>query len=423
MRNDLLVDLADCTVFRQTLLARPPRLAHATTILLVGMLGVATLWAGLTTADLVVRARGRVRPLTAPQKVFSSARAESLSASTGGRVVDVHFREGDEVKKGDVLVRLETSHLDNDIAKERQTLQAAEKELADLADLEALTARQLETAKAKAVAELAHSREELEQAKERRALDMRLALVELETAQDEDSREAKLYRVRATSAADLGKAHARMREAHEKFTKAALPVSVVQVEIASRALEQVESDYAVKLKELALKQQLKKSELAAARIGLANRELERQQSEIRAPIAGIITKGDIKVGEVLEPGKPVVEIAPQTGLLFEVAVASEDVGHLRVGMPVRIKLDAYDSQRFGCATGTVRFLSPDSGQAEAKSQPTYRVKISLDTYQLGRGELQGQIKLGMAGQADIVTERQCLLALLVQRIRQTISLG
>src|SRR6202023_3179435 len=141
-------------------------------------------------------------------------------------------------------------------------------------------------------------------------------------------------------------------------------------------------------------------------IGLANRELERQQSEIRAPVAGIITKGDIKAGQVLEPGKPVVEIAPQTGLLFEVQVASEDVGHLRVGMPVRVKLDAYDSQRFGCATGTVCFLSPDSGQADGKSQPTYTAKITLDTYHLGRGDLQVQIKLGMAGQADIITE-QC----------------
>jgi multidrug resistance efflux pump len=423
MRNDLVVDLADCTVFRQTLLARPPRLAHATTVLLVGLLAMATLWAWLTTADLVVRARGRVRPLTAPQKVFSSGRAESLSASTAGRVVDVYFREGDEVKKDVVLVRLETNHLDNDIAKERQTIQAAEKELADLADLEALTARQLKTARGKAAAELAHAQEELEQAKERRALDIRLALVELENARDENARESKLYRVKATSAADLGKAHARMLEAHEKYTKTALPVSVVQVEIAARALEQVESDYAVKLKELALKQQLKQSELAAFRIGLANRELERKQSEIRAPIAGIITKGDVKVGEVLEPGKPVVEIAPQTGLLFEVAVASEDIGHLRVGMPVRIKLDAYDSQRFGAASGKVCFLSPDSGQAEGKTQPTYTVKIALDTYQLGRGELQAQIKLGMAGQADIVTERQSLLVLLVQRIRQTISLG
>jgi multidrug resistance efflux pump len=423
MRDPLIVDLADCTVFRQTLLARPPRLAHATTILVVGLLGVATVWAGLTTADLVVRARGRVRPVAALQKVLSSGRAESLSASTAGRVVDVYFREGDEVRKGDVLVRLETNHLDNNIAKDRQTIEAAEKELTDLADLEALVVRQLKVAKAKAAAELASSEEELQHAKERSVLDTRLALVELEASREEHVRELQLYQHNATPAAALRKADARMREAQVKHIKASMPVSVAQVEVAARALEQVESDFAVKLKELALKQRLKRAEVAAARIGLANRALERQQAEIRAPITGIVTKGDIKAGEVLEPGKPVVEIAPQNGLLFEVEVASEDVGHLRVGMPVRIKLDAYDSQRFGWATGTVCFLSPDSGQAAGQGQPTYTVKIALDTYQLGRDELRGQIKLGMAGQADIVTERRSLLVLLVQRIRQSISLG
>ena len=47
MRNDLILDLADCTEFRQTLLARPPRIVHGTVILLALLLGAA-LWQAQT---------------------------------------------------------------------------------------------------------------------------------------------------------------------------------------------------------------------------------------------------------------------------------------------------------------------------------------------------------------------------------------
>ena len=92
-------------------------------------------------------------------------------------------------------------------------------------------------------------------------------------------------------------------------------------------------------------------------------------------------------------------------------------------MPARIKLDAYDYQRYGSVAGTVVFLSPDSGVGEGQRTATYLVKIELAGHELGRGELHGQVKLGMTGQADIVTGQERLLALLVKKLRETISLG
>jgi hypothetical protein len=131
----------------------------------------------------------------------------------------------------------------------------------------------------------------------------------------------------------------------------------------------------------------------------------------------------VKLGDLLEPGKPVLELARQEGFLFEGSVPSAEVGHLRVGMAARIKLDAYNYQQYGTVGGTVRFLSPDSDAGGAERAVTYTVKIALASAELGRGEYRGRVKLGMTGQADIVTGHRSLLALLVKRIRQTISLG
>src|SRR5205823_14626960 len=69
MRNERVLDLADCTEFRQTLMARPPRLAHGVLVLLLALVGAALLWAALTPANLVVLGQGRVRPATTPTRV------------------------------------------------------------------------------------------------------------------------------------------------------------------------------------------------------------------------------------------------------------------------------------------------------------------------------------------------------------------
>jgi HlyD family secretion protein len=95
-------------------------------------------------------------------------------------------------------------------------------------------------------------------------------------------------------------------------------------------------------------------------------------------------------------------------------------------MPVRVKLDAYDFQKYGTATGTVVFIAPDSHVPESekgRSVPVYTIKVALDGDSVGRGADRGPIKLGMTGQAEIMTSKERILVLLVRSIRQSISLG
>jgi multidrug resistance efflux pump len=423
MRNDVIFDLAECTEFRQTLLARPPKIVHGTAGLLVILLGTALAWAAATRANLVVRASGRVRPVSTPKKVCYAARGEVLTTAVGGQVVEVNFREGDEVRQGALLIRLETSRLDNEIDKQRRLVRVAEEELAKLDQLAGLTAVQFEAARAKAKAELTQAREDVRRALEQQNASVRLAQVEIELAKDEEDQLRVLVDRRAAPRADLIKAVRKSHEAQEKMTKARLPVDESRVPVSERASELVDQDYAVKREELKLKRASKQGEIESARIELANRELERQLAEIRAPIDGVVIKGDIKLGDILEPGKPVFELARQEGFLFEGSVLSDEVGHLKVGMAARIKLDAYNYQQYGTVDGTVRFLSPDSGREGEERTVTYIVRIALSSDELGRGDYHGRVKLGMTGQADIVTGDRSLLSLLVKRIRQTISLG
>jgi adhesin transport system membrane fusion protein len=417
------VDLADCRELSLALQARPPRLVHCVLLLLSLLLATALCWAGLTDADLVVRAAGRVRPVTPPQKVVNTARGEVLAGGLGGRVVAVHFRPGDEVRAGDLLVRLDTERLDTESARRKRTIRAGEEELAKLALLMQLTEKQEQAARAKARAELAHAEGEVAQARQRQEAEERQAKAEAGGAADELARTRRLLRSGAASAEAGVKAQAQAEAARARLARAKLPVDDSKVKIAREALVVLERDAAVKREELAARQARMRGEVEAARLELASLELGRKDAELRAPMTGVVTAGEVRVGDVLEPGKPVAEIAEKKGFRFEALVPSEEMAHVRVGMPARVRLDAYDYQRYGTLTGTVCHVAADSTVVEGQRSAFYVVRVELDGEDVGRRELRGKVKLGLAGQVEIVTERQSLLRALLRKVRQTISLG
>ena len=139
-------------------------------------------------------------------RVLNAGRGEVLSASSGGRVVEVNFRPGDRVRRGDVLVRLDTERLDNEITRRRRVIQAGEEELARGARLRESLAAQYEAARAKAGAELAQAAEEVTDAKDKQAADVGLCQVELEAARDALARVRVLARNGAAGEEDLVKA-------------------------------------------------------------------------------------------------------------------------------------------------------------------------------------------------------------------------
>jgi adhesin transport system membrane fusion protein len=423
MRDAGVLDLSDCTEFRQALIARPPAVVHGAALLLALLLGTALAWSAWTRADLVVRAPGRVRPVTPPVKVFNPARGDSLSGTAGGRVVEALARPGDRVRQGDVLVRLDAGRLDNEIARRQALIRAGEEEAARLDAMGATLDRQLEAARAKAEADLAEAREAVREAADRRAAEVRLAEIALASAEQQEAVARRLAERGASTAEELNRAGAAAREARERLGRARMPTRESGIVVARRALELVEQDYAVRREDLELRRRAKGGEVESARLELANLELERQQSVIRAPLTGVVTSGEVKAGDVLEPGRPLMEMAREAEFVFEAAVRSEEIGDVRVGMPARIKLDAYDYQRYGTLGGTVRYISPDSGVPEGQAAALYVVRIAVPRPEVGRGEYRGTARLGMAGQVEIVTGRESLLSLLTRRIRQTISLG
>lgn len=421
MTRTKIITVNDCTEFRQTLMAQAPAVVHGTAILLFTLIVGALAWSWLVKANLVVRAIGRVRPIDPPARIFTAAHSD-----LDGRVVESPVDEGDTVRKGDVLVRLDTEPIEHRIAKLSRVIQAADEELAELDRLEEVRESQFESALRKAQLECEQAESLLMVNRDRHESEKRRAETELTVARKHWKRVDALVKRGAASEKEREESTGKMREAEERLVQARLPVDDKDVAVKRRALELVRRDLEVQQGELTARRVVRKGEADSAKKELDHLQLLRADAILRAPIDGVIIGGRIQPGDVLEAGKQVMEIAAPDSFQFEAAVPSEDVGHLRPGMPVQIKFDAYDYQRYGVLTGTVAYVSPDSKVESVHGQPgvaAYIVRVQLEAKEIARGRFRGKVKLGLAGTAEIVTGRESVLSILVKRIRQTISLG
>jgi hemolysin D len=430
MPRETILQLDDCSELRQTLAARPPRIVHGTALLMACLLVAVLVWSALVKANLVVRASGRIRPAEIPTRIFISGSADPES-----RIVEAPFEVGDEVKRGDILLRLDTVRVDNRIAKLERTAAAAEEELEKLRGLEALMQQQLEAAREKALSELAQAETALRTSADRRASEVRSAQSVLAATEDRWRRIQQLFKKNASSQEAKVKAQSTLDEAREKLVQLELPLEDGPVLVARRAVELVNREFAVRTMELEARVAAKRGEAEAARKELTNLYVQREESVIKAPVDGVVISGRVQVGDVPQSGKSVLEIAQQRRYRFEALVPSVDMGELRVGMPVRIKFDAYDYQRYGVLQGEVAYLSPDSNTSASVALTTgdnsakpngapamFLVRVDLHDDHVGRGDLHGPVKLGLGATAEIVSEQRSLLAVAFKRLRHSISL-
>ena len=107
--------------------------------------------------------------------------------------------------------------------------------------------------------------------------------------------------------------------------------------------------------------------------------------------------------------KVIFEIATTKGFRFEAQLSSEDVAHVVDAMPARIKLHAYDYQRFGVLPGVVEFVSPDSSATNEAKAPSYVVRIDVPN-ELPARQHTATVKLGMTGDAAAAYAKEVVAA-------------
>lgn len=138
---------------------------------------------------------------------------------------------------------------------------------------------------------------------------------------------------------------------------------------------------------------------------------------LTSPVDGTITQlGVHTLGGVVEPAKPIMVVVPNgVQLIAEVKLLNKDVGFVRAGQEVTLKLEAFPFTRYGTVSGRIESISSDAVE-DQKLGLVYSARISLDRQVLGRAGDAHPLAPGMAATADVRTGKRSILSYLVSPI-------
>jgi adhesin transport system membrane fusion protein len=115
-----------------------------------------------------------------------------------------------------------------------------------------------------------------------------------------------------------------------------------------------------------------------------------------------------------------MQISPtDVALMVEVKVLPADIGQLILGLPVSVKVDAFDYSIYGALNGKLSYISADTLTEQGpngQSMTFYRVQISMDAQQANPKLALSELKPGMTAGVDIQTGSRSVLTYITKPI-------
>ncbi|WP_202386976.1 HlyD family type I secretion periplasmic adaptor subunit [Qipengyuania algicida] len=374
---------------------------------------------------------------SAPGKLIPAQNVKLIQPPEAGVVREILVRDGQHVKAGQPLVELDPTASKANSEQARKALESAE----------------LDAARARAVLSALNGKGFHFTAPVGTALDI--------AALQEQLAEAQLADIRASAAghsAELNAATASRSEAQVEATKLTetLPLLDEQLDANEKLLSR---GFVPKLKVIEMRRQrmaasrdrdaaLERAKQAAAQMArartavMASREqarvqimgdLAKAENEARmrhddlakalnavahqrlvSPVSGTVTQLAVHtIGGVVEATKPIMVIVPDGGpLVADVMVLNKDIGFVRPGQAVALKLDAFPFTQYGTVHGRIESISSDAVEND-KLGLVYSARVHLDDRALSIDGRLTQLAPGMSGVADIRIGRRTIASYIV----------
>jgi adhesin transport system membrane fusion protein len=413
---------ADWAIAEQT-----PRGSRMVVWISVAALLVLILWSAFAVLDEVTRGEGKVIP---------SRQIQVLQSLDGGIVSEILVREGQSVKTGDLLLKVDSTRMVSSLRESRSQYLSL---LAKAARLQAL-ADGGRFMPPKEVADEAPEIVQQERAlyESRRAeLDASIGVARQQSSQRaQDLISAKARREQATQSFSLTSRELEMTRPLAK-TGAVSDVELLRLErdlaryrgerdslnADIPRLESAVQEIARRIQEIDLTfRNLARSELSETQAkinalseGSAALEDRVNQTEIRSPVNGTVKQLKVNtVGGVVQPGRDVIELVPSDdALLVEARVLPRDIAFLRPGQKAMVKFTAYDFATYGGLEATLEHISADS-VVDDKGNAFFVVRVRTASTTVGAQKFP--IIPGMVVEVDILTGKKSVLAYLLKPI-------
>ena len=353
-------------------------------------------WAMSFRIDEVTKARG---------EVIASSRVQIIQAVDGGVLSELRVKEGDRVKAGEVLARLDPARVEASAGEVDARLSGLKAKIARLrAEVTGLSAPEFPAGgpglREQAVVERALFMQRREGLRE----DLRTLQVALDLARKEQVLVEGLQRSGDVSAAEVLRTERAVNDADSRL-----------INRRNKFLEDARVDLAKAEDDLGQTAQV-----------MARRRQEVHDSVFTAATAGIVKNVKVTtIGGVLRAGDEMMQIVPvDDALIIEAKVPPSDIARVHEGLPATVRLDPFDYTIYGAIKGQVIYVSADTlKESTAKGEETYyRVHVRPDSSPVvsttGR---KLDVLPGMTAQLDIRTGDRTLMDYLLKPLRKTLS--
>lgn len=409
-------------------------LAGTLTTIVVGTIG----WAYLSKIDEVAVAQGEIIP---------TSQIRPVRALEGGVISEIKVKEGDRVKQGDVLIeqdpalsKTEVDRIQQNVALVRQDVARLEAESkgnssSGSAIQDQLIASRLREFDTRQAAANADTQRQVAVIGEARAKLVRLqenlssAKATLVNAVERESSLRQLVEQEgAVPRFDYLQAKDQLTEAQNQISSLGQDIVAQQ-----QSVQQAEQSYtgaqqsanrlsSERQSEILTQMNQRRQDLTELEGQLKQAQVKAKGQVIVAPIAGKIYNIQTSLAErTISPGQDLLSILPDShDLLVEAKVLNRDIGFIKEGMRVKVKVATFPFQEFGTIDGEVVKLTPNA-TLDKDLGLVYTVRVMLKRKTINVEGKDVELTPGMAVTAEVVTRKRSILTFMLEPITRRFS--
>jgi membrane fusion protein, adhesin transport system len=369
------------------------------------------LWASIAQVDEVTSGEGKVIP---------SSKLQVITASEPATVQELLVRTGQQVRRGQLLARLDNP-ASRQIQAETESLQQRAARLAaegsgattELTGEEATLSAVRRQALSSRIAALGAAadqrrREAAEAAATINALSRSLAL-----AQDNVNRLEPLAARNIVPQTDLATAQREVVDLQGRIAAAREQQGRAMAAVREAQAQASEANFGFRQEALDERSQI------AQKLAVNQESLRGARGwELRSPVDGVVNDVQVTtIGGYVQPGQKVMEVVPLGDkLLVETRVKPSDIAFIKVGDKALVRVTAYDFSTYGGLDGRVVQVSADSIYDEVKKEAYFTVIVETDKSYLTAAGRRLPITPGMMTSTQIITGRKSILTYLLKPV-------
>ncbi len=390
----------------------------------VSLIIITILWLVIGKIDIVIIARGIVIP---------DGEAKIIQPLETGVIKEILVKEGDFVKQGDLLVLIDTMATDAQLKTVKENLETSKQE-----------AKRLE---AQGMGRNFKTEDEIQKNLYNESIKALNSLIgaknqeikQIERQIDSNIAQKRDYENQLLSASDREKRLENVKDivAYNDFKEAqdrtiGLKESVNKTEAEIRRLQaqkrqiqneiaQLRADFGAQKLEALSETNKRIKELEASREQI---EFSNINQKITSPVDGYIDKLMIHtIGGVVTPAQELIALTPiDAPVLIKATVLNKDIGFIKPDMPVSIKIDTYDFQKYGLLHGKVKSVSKNSIENEELG-PVYEIYIAPEGNTLIIDGKEQKISTGMTLNAEIEIGKRRIIEFFIYPLIKYIDEG